>query len=61
MDHVVVRRVPLSVGRPGSCEGDHKEEAGDVALGEAARREGPEGRESRPGDVRKQSPTEDKA
>lgn len=53
---MVVRRV-----RPGGCEGDQKEEAGDVALGEVARLEGPEGREARPGDARKQSPTEDKA
>lgn len=30
---MVVRRVPLSVGRPGSCEGDHKEEAGRRGFG----------------------------
>lgn len=58
MSDVVVRRV-----RPGGCEGDQKEEAGDVALGEVARLEGPKGREARPRprDARKQSPTVDKA
>lgn len=46
---------------PAAARGTRRRKRGDVALGEAARREGPEGRESRPGDVRKQSPTEDKA